>query len=81
MRRLIAAGFTIGLALALDLCLALPSPAWAYLDPNTGNLIFQILFPVITFITTALLFFRNAIRRLIVSLKEMISPKAGKKEA
>jgi hypothetical protein len=71
-------GWVVGLALVLDACLALPSPVWAYIDPNTGNLIFQILFPVITFITTALLFFKNSIRRLIVALKEMVIPKNEK---
>ena len=76
MQRLITPGLAIGFALVLDFCLALPSPAWAYLDPNTGNILFQILFPVITFITTALLFFKNSIRRFIVFLKEMIKPKA-----
>lgn len=66
------------LALVLYACLALTSPAWAYLDPNTGNLIFQILFPILTFITTALLFFKKSIRRFIVALKEMIRPKTDR---
>lgn len=32
---------------------ALPSPAWAYVDPNAGGLLYQILFPLIVAIGAA----------------------------
>lgn len=57
-------------ALALNLLLAPTTPAFAYMDPNTGNLIFQILLPVITGITTACLFFKSKIRRLYCLIRE-----------
>lgn len=57
-------------AAALILLLAPTTPAFAYIDPNTGNLIFQILLPVITVITTACLFFKSKIRRLYCLIKE-----------
>ena len=64
----------LGLSLAI-LFLILPpvTPACAYIDPNTGNLIFQILLPIITAITTALLFFKNKVRRLYCRIKESLT--------
>ena len=32
---------------------ALPAPAWAYVDPNAGGLLYQILFPLIVAIGAA----------------------------
>lgn len=51
---------------------ALPAPAWAYLDPNTGNLIFQALLPIITFFLTAFLLFKRATLKLLHSLRDRI---------
>lgn len=63
---------------ALILILAPVTPAFAYMDPNTGNLIFQILLPVITVITTACIFFKNKVRRLYCLIKESLKS-VGKK--
>jgi hypothetical protein len=57
---------------AWHLLAVLPSPALAYLDPNTGNLIFQILFPIITALATAYLFCKKAVQRLWAALKERL---------
>ena len=35
------------LAAVLTLCLLAPAPALAYIDPNSGGLLFQLLFPVL----------------------------------
>lgn len=53
----------------LEAALAFPAPAGAYTDPNLGNLVFQILFPIITILSTGYLLFRNYIRRKLTSLK------------
>lgn len=42
--------------------LALPTPALAYIDPNTGGLIFQLLAPLIAMIASAWLLARDFIR-------------------
>lgn len=57
------------LVYALEILLAFPTPASAYTDPNIGNLVFQILFPIITVLSTAYLFCRNFIKRKINSWK------------
>jgi len=41
-----------------------PSHACAYIDPNTGGYVFQILFPVLSAIAGMFLFFRNTIKQL-----------------
>lgn len=53
----------------LDLMIFLPANAAAYVDPNTGNLVFQILFPVFTVIATIYLSCKSTARRLIASVK------------
>ncbi len=60
----------------LILLLAIPSTALAYIDPNTGNIIFQILFPIITAIVTGYLFCKNAIYRKFKALKNRLSKKS-----
>lgn len=37
----------------IGICVALPAPAWAYVDPNAGGLLYQILFPLIVAIGAA----------------------------
>lgn len=63
----------------LILLLGIPSSALAYIDPNTGNIIFQILFPIITAIVTGYLFCKNAISRKFNSLKARLGEKSCKK--
>lgn len=60
--------------------LGVSSPAFAYIDPNSGNLIYQILLPLITVITTACLFFKNKIRRLYYKIKEFLQSHKKKSE-
>lgn len=57
------------MACLLDLNLMLPGVAGAYSDPNIGSLIFQILFPVITVVSTAYLFCKNYLKRKYTSLR------------
>ncbi len=45
-----------------------PSHACAYIDPNTGGYVFQILFPVLSAIAGLFLFCRNFIKQLFVRL-------------
>jgi hypothetical protein len=39
-------------------------PAWAYVDPNSAGLLYQILFPVLVAIASMLTFLRRAVARL-----------------
>ena len=49
---------------ALLVLLLQPSSAWAYIDPNAGGLLFQILAPVFAGIVGAWLFLRQWIAAL-----------------
>jgi len=51
--------------LFLPLIFILPKNAFAYIDPNTGGYVFQILFPIISAIAGILIFFKNGVKRLI----------------
>jgi hypothetical protein len=61
--------FFLVLVFTLELVLGFPGQAGAYTDPNLGNLVFQILFPVITVVSTGYLLFKNYIKRKCVTLK------------
>jgi hypothetical protein len=63
----------------LIVLLGIPTTALAYIDPNTGNIIFQILFPIITAIVTGFLFCKNAISRKFNSLKARLGKKSCQK--
>jgi hypothetical protein len=63
----------------LEAVLGFPTPAGAYTDPNLGNLVFQILFPIITIISTGFLIFRNYIKRKVTSLKNHLKEWSSKK--
>jgi hypothetical protein len=65
----------VGVSLIFDGILIFPNVALAYIDPNTGNIIFQILFPILTVITTSYLLCKNFIRRKIYYFKEWINSK------
>ena len=60
------------LSIVLDGVFIFPRIALAYIDPNTGNLIFQILFPIFTLATTGYLICKNAIRKKLYSLKQWL---------
>lgn len=47
------------------ICLTIPSNSFAYIDPNTGGYIFQLLFPIISAIGAVVIFFRNGLKRMI----------------
>jgi hypothetical protein len=49
------------LLMVLLIVLGLPGQADAYVDPNTGGYIFQILFPIVSAIVAAFLFFKSQI--------------------
>jgi hypothetical protein len=64
----------------LIMLLGLPSTALAYIDPNTGNIIFQILFPIITALVAGYLFCKNAISRKFKAIKARFGKKSCKKD-
>jgi hypothetical protein len=65
--------------IALEAIMAFPTPAGAYTDPNLGNLVFQILFPVITVLTTGYLLCKNYLKRKLTSLRKRFKESGLKK--
>jgi len=51
-----------------------PVPALAYIDPNTGGMIFQMLAPLLAAITGAWLFAKDKIKAVFYRLRRMIFP-------
>ena len=51
-----------------------PLPALAYIDPNTGGMIFQILAPILAMVTSAWLFLKDRIKAGWYRIKRMIFP-------
>jgi hypothetical protein len=51
-----------------------PLPAMAYIDPNTGGMIFQVLAPILAMITSAWLFARDRIKAAFYKVRRMIFP-------
>jgi hypothetical protein len=58
----------------LALVLLAPLPAMAYIDPNTGGMLFQMLAPLLAGITGAWLFARDKIKAGFYKLRRMIFP-------
>jgi hypothetical protein len=58
----------------LVLALLTPLPALAYIDPNTGGMIFQILAPILAMVTSAWLFLKDRIKAGWHRLKRAIFP-------
>lgn len=48
--------------------LTLPSVAWAYIDPNTGGMIFQMLAPILAAIAGAWVMAKDYIKRIFFRL-------------
>ena len=48
--------------------LLLPGTAFAYIDPNTGGYLFQLLFPIIAAIGAGLTFFRDKLKYYFLRL-------------
>jgi hypothetical protein len=58
----------LAVVFVLEVVLGFPARAGAYTDPNLGNLVFQILFPIITVLTTGYLLCKNYIKRKVTAL-------------
>ena len=54
------------------------SDAYAYVDPNTGGYVFQILFPIVSAITAGYIFFKTQIKRAIGRMVEMFRKNSDK---
>jgi hypothetical protein len=54
--------------LALLAGIAVTTPVYAYIDPNAGGLIFQVLTPIISVVGAALALFGRHISRTFMSL-------------
>ena len=48
-----------------------PAEAYAYIDPNIGGYIFQILFPLLCAVSTILLFCRNGVRKVLAFIRRI----------
>lgn len=60
----------------LLLALMTPAPAWAYIDPNAGGMLFQLLAPMFAAAVGAWLFLR---RWIAEHLKELWRKLTGRK--
>ena len=60
------------LAYCLLAALLTPLPALAYIDPNTGGMIFQVMAPIVAMIASAWLFLRDKVRALWQGLRRRI---------
>ena len=56
----------------LEVILGFPALAGAYTDPNLGNLVFQILFPIITVLSTGYLLCKKYIKRKVTALISLL---------
>jgi hypothetical protein len=66
------------LVFVLEVVLGFPAPAGAYTDPNLGNLVFQILFPIITVLSTGYLLCKKYIKRKVNALMHLFKDKITK---
>ena len=67
-------------ACALELVMCFPAPAGAYTDPNVGNLIYQVLFPIITALSMGYIFCKKYIKRKFTSWKNRLGKGTEKDE-
>lgn len=58
--------------LALLFSLVLAQPALAYIDPNTGGLLFQLLITIFAFFSAFVLFFSRHIRMAFAKLRRFL---------
>jgi len=62
------AGFIV-----LVLCLyTYTSPAFAYIDPNTGGYIFQLLAPLVAIVTSVWMFFSDQVKAIWRSFRRVL---------
>lgn len=57
------------------LLMLLPTAAFAYIDPNTGGYVFQMLFPVFSVIAAVFLFFKNQAMALVRWIVRLVTRK------
>lgn len=55
------------------------SPAFAYIDPNTGGYLFQLLAPLLALAISAWMFFSNQVKAIWHSIRRLFSRKSHKK--
>jgi hypothetical protein len=55
------------------LILGIPANAFAYIDPNTGGYVFQVLFPLVSAVLAGFVFFRDKVKKLLGSFTSRIS--------
>ena len=63
----------------LFVLLLAPVPALAYIDPNTGGMIFQIRAPILAIITSAWRFLRDRIRAIFSKVRRLVFPARASK--
>jgi hypothetical protein len=69
----------LALALALLVVAAQPTfAATAYIDPNTGGMLFQLLAVIFTFISGIILFFSSQIKMAFARLRRFFRGRSGK---
>lgn len=57
---------------AIMIIMLIANPAHAYVDPNTGGYVFQILFPILSGIAAIFLFFRDQAKRAIHGVVNLV---------
>lgn len=62
---------------AIIIIISIPAFSFAYVDPNTGGYVFQVLFPIISALGAAYLFFKNHIKKMFNNIKAMFKRKNG----
>lgn len=67
--------------MVLEMVLDFPANAYAYTDPNLGNVIFQVLFPIITGISVGYLVCKNYLKRKFASFKKRLWEFTNRKSA
>jgi len=72
------ASIILRLALALGLAFFAPL-ASAYIDPNTGGYLFQLLAPLLALALSAWIFFTDHVKAAWRSIRNMFSRKVGDK--
>ena len=65
------------LLVALLVLLSQPLPAWAYIDPNAGGMLFQLLTPLFAAIVGGWLFLRRWIASLVRRLWLRLTGRGG----
>lgn len=55
------------------LIIVFPKYAFAYIDPNTGGYVFQVLFPLVSVVLAGYVFCRDKTKKIIASIWHRIS--------